>query len=168
MALQLELAVITFVTTQPSHKLRFSRSKFWHPQRFHSCATRLPQSVARVGRTRECECLAFGAAVGARNAHVCGHTTVTQTLILAFQVEWPPEVPHLRYAAATSSCACGHTRDCGCLACGAGAAAGSAHVCDHTSVTQTLILAFQIWELSEVPCFCRAAATSSCARRAHT
>ena len=168
MALQLELAVITFVITQPSHKLLFSRSKFGYPQRFHICATRLPQAVARVGLTRECGCLAFGAAAGARNAHVCDHTTVTQTLILAFQVGLPPEVPHLRHAAATSNCACGRIRECECLARGAGAAAGSAHVCDHTSVTQTLILAFQIWEPSEVPYFCRAAATSSCARRAHT
>ena len=32
LALQLELAVLTFVTTQPSHKLRFSRSKFGDTQ----------------------------------------------------------------------------------------------------------------------------------------
>ena len=75
-----------------------------------------------------------------------------------------PEVPHLCRAAATSSCARGRTRECGCLAVGAEVVARSAHACDHTDVTQTPILAFQILAPPEVPRLCRAAVTSSCAR----
>ena len=43
------LVLRTFVIPQTSHKFWISRSRFGHPQRFHICATRLPQAVARVG-----------------------------------------------------------------------------------------------------------------------
>ena len=109
---------------------------------FRAAAT---SSCAR-GRTRECGCLAFGAEVVARSAHVCDHTDVTQTLILALQIREPPEVPHLCRAAATRSCARG-TRECGCRAIGAAVVARGAHVCDHAGVTQTLVLSFQICPL---------------------
>ena len=115
----------------------------------------------RAGRFCECGCVAFGAAVGARSARVCGHTTVTESQIRASQIGLPTEIPQLCHAAATSSCARGRTRECGCLPCGAEVVARSAHLCDHTFVAQTLILAFQGWKLLELPYFCRAAATSN-------
>ena len=117
-------------------------------------------SCAR-GRTRECGRLAVGNDVVTRSAHVYDHTDVTQTPNLTFQTWGPPEVPHLCHAAATSSCARGRARECGCLAFGAALVTRSAHVRDHAGVTQTLSLAFQIWEPPQVPHLCRAAATSS-------
>ena len=54
---------------------------------------------------------------------------------------------------------------CGCQALGDEVVVCSDHACDITSVTQSLNLAFQIWEPPEVPHLCRAVATSSCARR---
>ena len=112
---------------------------------FRAAAT---SSCAR-GRTRECGCLASGAEVVARSAHVCDQTDVTQTLILALQIRAPPEVPHLCRAAATRSCARG-TRECGCRAIGAAVVARGAHVCDHAGVTQTLVLSFQICPLPPI------------------
>ena len=126
------------------------------------CRAVTTSSCAR-GRTGECGCLAFGAKVVARSAYAFDHTNVTQTLILSFQISppTPPEVPHLCRAAATAHV---RTRECGRLAFGDEVVARSAHVCDHTDVTQTLILACQIREPPEVPHLCRAAATRSCAR----
>ena len=125
----------TGVTQTPS--LAF---QIWEPPEVpHLCRA---AATAHV-RTRECGRLAFGDEVVARSAHVCDHTDVTQTLILACQIREPPEVTHLCRAAATLSCARG-TRECGRLAVGAAVVARRAHVCDDANVTQTLVLAFQI------------------------
>ena len=138
--------------------------QIWEPPEVpHLCHAAATSSCAR-GRARECGCLAFGAEVAARIAHVCDHADVTQTFVPAPQIHRPPEVPDLCRAAATSSCARGRTRECGCLALGAEAVARSARAGDHTDVTKTLILSLQIWALPEVPHLCRAIATSSCAR----
>ena len=48
LSLQLGLTLRTVATTQVSHKLCLPRVKKWGPQRFHICAARLPQAVARA------------------------------------------------------------------------------------------------------------------------
>ena len=145
--------------TGVTQSLSFTFSIWEPPGVPHLCHADATSSCAR-GRTRECGCLAFGAAVAARSAVVCDHTNVTQTLTLAFQIWVLPSVPHLRRAAATSSCARVRTRECGCLARGADAATRNADVCDHTNVTQTLSLAFQIWQPTRLPHLGREATTS--------
>ena len=127
------------------------------------CRAATTSSCARE-RTRDCGCLSLGANDAAHNAHVCYHTDVTQMLILASQIWEPTGVPHLCRAAATSSYARERTRDCGCLSFGAEVVTHIAHICDHTDVTQNLILASQVWEPPWIPHLCRAPATRSCAR----
>ena len=126
----------------------------------NSCHAHAPSSCAR-GCSQLCGCVAVEAEVAARIVVTFDFANVSQALIFRFRVWEPPQVANPCHAHASSSCAHGCAQLCGCIAVAAQVAPSIALICDRTNVSTTLLFRFQS---PDVPNFCHAHASSSCAR----